>query len=157
MRIALYTSLKTPQSIPVDVIALRESSLGDKPPRTAPEVLPKPDLEAAVRRSQDYLLRVQKPEGYWIGELIVDATLVAAPRQSKTEDEKKAIKEGRIPEDWKVKPAKVRHKDRDARWTVKFSKAKERPDGTKPIDIAIPVFGCQNHVSIDRGFGFIRT
>ena len=48
-------------------------------------------------------------------------------------------------------------KDRDARWTVKFSKAKERPDGTKPpVDIAIPTFGYQNHVSIDRGFGFIR-
>jgi hypothetical protein len=34
-----------------------------------------------------------------------------------------------IPEDWKAKPAKFRHKDRDARWTVKFSKAKERADG----------------------------
>jgi IS5 family transposase len=40
---------------------------------------------------------------------------------------------------------------------VKFSKAKERLDGTKPpVDIAIPTFGYQNHVSIDRGFGFIR-
>jgi IS5 family transposase len=88
---------------------------------------------------------------------IVDATLVAAPKQRNTEEEKKAIKEGRIPEDWKDKPAKLRQKDRDARWTVKFSKAKERPDGTKPpVDIAIPTFGYQNHISIDRGFGFIR-
>ncbi len=47
--------------------------------------------------------------------------------------------------------AKLRQKDRDARWTVKFSKAKERPDGTKPpIDIAIPTFGYQNHIAIDR-------
>src|SRR3974390_2473547 len=87
---------------------------------------------------------------------IVDASLVAAPRQRNTDDEKKAIKEGRIPDEWKDKPAKLRQKDRDARWTVKFSKAKERPDGTKPpVDIAIPTFGYQNHVSIDRGFGFI--
>jgi squalene cyclase len=36
-----------------------------------------PELEAAIRRSQDFLLREQKPEGYWIGELMVDCTLVA--------------------------------------------------------------------------------
>ena len=35
------------------------------------------ELEAAIQRSQDYLLSAQKPEGYWIGELIVDCTLVA--------------------------------------------------------------------------------
>jgi squalene-hopene/tetraprenyl-beta-curcumene cyclase len=35
------------------------------------------DLGSAIRRSQDYLLGVQKPEGYWVGELVVDATLVA--------------------------------------------------------------------------------
>jgi IS5 family transposase len=88
---------------------------------------------------------------------IVDATLVAAPKQRNTEDEKKAIKEGRIPEGWAENPAKLRQKDRDARWTVKFSKAKERPDGTRPpVDIAIPTFGYQNHIAIDRGFGFIR-
>jgi IS5 family transposase len=88
---------------------------------------------------------------------IVDATLVSAPRQRNTEDEKQAIKEGRIPDDWKDKPAKLRHKDRDARWTVKFSKAKTREDGSRPpCDIAIPVFGYQNHIAIDRGFGFIR-
>jgi IS5 family transposase len=40
---------------------------------------------------------------------------------------------------------------------VKFSKAKPREDGSSPpVDLAIPVFGYQNHVSIDRGFGFIR-
>ena len=51
----------------------------------------------------------------------------------------------------------MRQKDRDACWTVKFSKAKERPDGTKPpVDIAIPTFGYQTHIAIDRGFGFIR-
>jgi transposase, IS5 family len=78
---------------------------------------------------------------------IVDATLVAAPKQRNTEEEKRAIKEGRVPEAWAEKPARLRQKDRDARWTVKFSKAKERPDGTKPpVDIAIPTFGYQNQV-----------
>ena len=73
---------------------------------------------------------------------IVDATLVAAPKQRNTEEEKTAIKQGRIPEHWKAKPAQLRQKDRDARWTVKFSKAKQRADGSKPaVDIAIPTFG----------------
>jgi transposase, IS5 family len=92
-----------------------------------------------------------------MGGQIVDASLIAAPKQRNTEAEKAAIKEGRIPEDWKAKPAKLAHKDRDARWTVKFSKAKAKHDGTKPpVDIAIPVFGYQNHVSIDREHGLIR-
>jgi IS5 family transposase len=44
----------------------------------------------------------------------------------------------------------LRQKDRDARWTVKFTKAKPREDGSTPsVDLAIPVFGYQNHVSID--------
>jgi IS5 family transposase len=62
-----------------------------------------------------------------------------------------------FPDDWKNKPAKLRQKDRDARWTVKFTKAEPREDGSSPmVDLAIPVFGYQNHISIDCGFGFIR-
>lgn len=88
---------------------------------------------------------------------IVDATLVAAPKQRNTDEERKALKEGRVPQSWKARPAKLRHKDRDARWTVKFTKAKERPDGTKPpVDIAIPSYGYQNHISIDARYGLIR-
>jgi squalene-hopene/tetraprenyl-beta-curcumene cyclase len=33
--------------------------------------------DGAIHRSQQYLLREQKPEGYWIGELMVDSTLVS--------------------------------------------------------------------------------
>ena len=92
-----------------------------------------------------------------MGGQIVDASLIAAPKQRNTEEEKKAIREGRIPEAWKAKPAKLRHKDRDARWTVKFSKAKPKADGSlPPVDIAIPTFGYQNHVAIDREYGLIR-
>jgi IS5 family transposase len=87
---------------------------------------------------------------------IVDASLVAAPRQRNTEAEKVDIKAGRVPEAWKDKPAKLRQKDRDARWTVKFTKAKPKADGTAQIDIAVPVFGYQNHIAIDRRHGLIR-
>ena len=34
-------------------------------------------LDTAIRRAQSHLLGLQKPEGYWIGELIVDSTLVS--------------------------------------------------------------------------------
>lgn len=57
---------------------------------------------------------------------IVDATIVAAPKQRNTIKEKKAIKEGRMPDAWKNKPKKLAQKDRDARWTVKYAKAKPR-------------------------------
>lgn len=35
------------------------------------------DLGAAITRSQSFLLTEQKPEGYWVGELMVDSTLVS--------------------------------------------------------------------------------
>ena len=87
---------------------------------------------------------------------IMDATIVAAPRQRNSDGEKEAIKEGRAPEGWDQKPAKLRQKDRDARWTVKFSKAKPRDDGTVPRDLAIPAFGYKNHISTDKRHGLIR-
>ena len=93
-----------------------------------------------------------------MGGQIVDATIVAAPKQRNTREEKQAIKEGRVPDDWAEKPAKLAQKDRDARWTVKFTKAKPYEDGSKPpVDIAIPSFGYKNHIGIDRRHGLIRT
>ena len=35
------------------------------------------ELETAILRSQEFLLGEQKPEGYWVGELMVDSTLVS--------------------------------------------------------------------------------
>lgn len=59
--------------------------------------------------------------------------------------------------EWQKQPAKLRQKDRDARWTVRFSKAKADEEGnTKQRDIAVPAFGYKNHASIDRRHGFIR-
>ena len=101
-----------------------------------------------------------KGSGYLpMGGQIVDATLVSAPRQRNNEDEKTAIKEGKSADEiWPDKPAKAAQKDTDARWTVKFSKAKTKEDGTKhTTDIAIPTFGYKNHIVIDRRFGFIRS
>jgi IS5 family transposase len=87
---------------------------------------------------------------------LVDATIVAAPKQRNTKAEKQAIKEGRVPEGWKDKPAKLRQKDRDARWTIKYTKAKPREDGRPQVDLAIPLFGYQNHVGVDRRHRLIR-
>ncbi len=91
-----------------------------------------------------------------MGGQIIDATLVAAPRQRNSDAEKAAIKAGRVPDGWKDKPAKLRQKDRDARWTVKVSKARPKEDGAAQIDIAIPFFGYKSHVSIDRRHKIIR-
>ena len=92
-----------------------------------------------------------------MGGQIVDATIVAAPKQRNSDGEKAEIKAGEIPEAWKGKPAKLRQKDRDARWTVKFSKAKPVDEGKpKHVDIAVPAFGYKNHAAIDRRHGFIR-
>ena len=88
---------------------------------------------------------------------IVDATLVAAPRQRLTDGEKAVIKDGRSAgEIWPEKPAKARQKDTDARWTMKFSKAKPAADGSPQIDIAVPTFGYKSHISVDRRHGIIR-
>lgn len=103
-----------------------------------------------------------KERGYLaMGGQIIDASVILAPRQRNSQEEKAAIKEGRIPESWKDKPAKARQKDRDARWTVKYSKAKVKegadPKAFQPVDLAIPLFGYKNHIGIDRAHGLIRT
>jgi len=61
----------------VEVTLLREGSLGHK--TSQPDLGSQTPLafETAIERSQAYLLSLQKPEGYWVGELMVDATLVA--------------------------------------------------------------------------------
>jgi hypothetical protein len=41
----------------------------------------------------------------------------------------------------------TRSRHRDARWTVKFTKAKSKENGsTPPVDLAIPVFGSEPHL-----------
>jgi transposase, IS5 family len=102
--------------------------------------------------------RQLKERGYLaMGGQIVDATLVAAPKQRNTQAEKDAIKEGKTAgEIWPDEPARAAQKDTDARWTLKFAKAKPTADGKPGIDIAIPSFGYKSSISICRAFGFIR-
>ena len=112
----------------------------------------------AIERLFDLFDRQLRAAGYLAmsGQLI-DASIVAAPKQRNTKAEKQAIREGRIPEGWQEKPAKLRQKDCDARWTVKYTQAKPREDGSKPrVDVAIPLFGYQNHISADRRHRLIR-
>ena len=58
-----------------------ESVTTVRPAAAQSENLPPDDfalsLAGAIRRSQGYLLSEQKPEGYWVGELLVDSTLVS--------------------------------------------------------------------------------
>jgi IS5 family transposase len=87
---------------------------------------------------------------------IVDATIVAALKQHNTIEEKKAIKEGRIPVGWEQNPAGLAQKNRDARWTVKYTKAKPQEDGSlPPVDLAIPAFGYKNYIAVNRTYGLI--
>jgi transposase, IS5 family len=82
--------------------------------------------------SQGYIAR---------GGQIVDATIVAVPRQRNTREENEAIKAGQTPEDWEKKPAKNRQKDKDARWTKKHGKS---------------FYGYKNHVNVDAKHKLIR-
>lgn len=66
---------------------------------------------------------------------IVDASFVEIPRQRNTREENASIKKGEIPEEWKGTPAKMSHKDTDARWAKK--------NGEKH-------YGYKNHIKVDR-------
>jgi IS5 family transposase len=72
---------------------------------------------------------------------IVDASIVPAPRQRNTREENEAIKRGEVPEDWKDKPAMLRQKDVEARWTKKHGRSH---------------YGYKNHISIDRQHKLVR-
>jgi transposase, IS5 family len=55
-----------------------------------------------------------------------------------------------------TKPAKLAHKDRDARSTVKFGKAREHRRLEARSRHCHPDVRYQNHVSIDCEYGLIR-
>ena len=85
----------------------------------------------------------------------VDAGIVAAPRRRTTDEEKSALKEGRIPEGWAGKPIGLRQKDHDARRTLKRAGARE--DGAKAkVETAMPVFGYKHHIGHARAHGSVR-
>lgn len=67
---------------------------------------------------------------------IVDATFVEAPRQRNSKDERKDIKEGKVPEAWEKEgnSHKLRQKDMDATWTRKGNQT---------------YFGYKDHIKVD--------
>ena len=69
------------------------------------------------------------PDGAKRGQ-IVDAKIIQAPKQDNNQDEKAAISVGKIPPEWKDKPANLAQGDRDAPWTVTYSKARQ-PTGRR--------------------------
>ncbi|WP_434662408.1 IS5 family transposase [Paraburkholderia sp. A3BS-1L] len=73
------------------------------------------------------------------GGQIIDATLVPAPRQRNSREEKELIDRGAMPADWK--PAKRRQKDLDATWTKKHGKSH---------------YGYKLSINVDRKYKFIR-
>jgi IS5 family transposase len=68
------------------------------------------------------------------GGRIIDASIVPVPTQRNSRDENDQLRAGRTPAEWKQKPAKLRQKDRDARWTKKHNRS---------------FFGYKNHVNAD--------
>ena len=87
---------------------------------------------------------------------LVDSSLVAAPKQRNTRDEKQAAKAGKAAHEiWPDQPAKARQKDVDARWTIQTGEARRDGDRTM-LDIAAPTFGYKAHTNIDRRYRLIR-
>jgi transposase, IS5 family len=73
------------------------------------------------------------------GGQIIDATLVPAPRQHLSKDEKELVGQGATPADWT--PAKRRQKDNEATWTKKHGKS---------------YFGFKLSVNVDKKYKVIR-
>ena len=86
----------------------------------------------------------------------VDASLVPAPRQRLTEEEKEAIKEGKSAEEvWPDEPNKAAQKDVDARW-VKRTKVYRGPDGKPKQQIVKMEYGWNFHINSDNKYKFVR-
>ena len=71
---------------------------------------------------------------------IVDASIVAAPRQRNSRDENQQIKDGQVPKDWTDN--KKRQKDTDARWLKKNGQNH---------------YGYKNHINVDVEHKLIRN
>jgi transposase, IS5 family len=94
-----------------------------------------------------------------LGGQLIDASIIEAPRQRLTVEEKQLIRSGEQP-DWPT--AKARHKDIDARWTVKRGRVKKKPGpalenrGQLTEGLLIPAFGYKSHINTDRRHRLIR-
>ena len=83
-----------------------------------------------------------KDQGYLaMGGQIIDASIVAVPKQRNSRKGNARIKAGEMPECWQDKPAKRRQKDVEARWTKKHGRSH---------------YGYKNHVNVDRRHKLVR-
>ena len=83
-----------------------------------------------------------KDQGYLaMGGQIIDASIVAVPKQRNSREENARIKAGETPAGWEDKPAKRRQKDVEARWTKKHGKSH---------------YAYKNHVNVDRRHKLVR-
>ncbi len=91
------------------------------------------DFEAQLRE-RGYVAR---------GGQVVDSTLVLVPVQRNTREENRALQRNETPDTWKEDEAtaKLRQKDRHARWTKKHGKSS---------------YGYKNHVNVDVEHKLIR-
>lgn len=67
--------------------------------------------------------------------VIIDATIVEAPRQRNSREENEKIRNGEVPESFTENPHKLCQKDMDARWLKKNGKN---------------YFGYKNHIKVDK-------
>jgi transposase, IS5 family len=103
------------------------------------EALNKDETAKALFEAFDAYL---KRQGYLaMSGQIVDATIVPVPKNRNTREENEAIKAGRMPPGWAEKPAMLRQKDLDARWTKKNDQSH---------------YGYKNHINIDRRHKLMR-
>ena len=73
----LYTHCLSSQIIGVSFASSQASHITENSRQTELGFPVWTELETAIRRSQNYLLSLQHSEGYWVGELMVDSTLVS--------------------------------------------------------------------------------
>jgi IS5 family transposase len=87
--------------------------------------------------------------------LIIDASIDAAPR-SATPTARSDIKEGRIPAEWVNKPANAAPEGPRCAPDGQMHQGQARRGGGPRVDLAVPAFGYQNHIGIDRRHRLIR-
>jgi IS5 family transposase len=88
----------------------------------------------------DAALRQVEPAGYIArGGQMVDASIIPAPKSRLKKDERQALENHEIPENWSK--AKVRQHDPDARWTKKHGQS---------------YFGYKLHTNVDHRYKLVR-
>ena len=89
-----------------------------------------------------------------VGGQIVDALLIAAPRALDRKKKRNVPRQAKMQRISGLTILRRRpKKTQNARWMVKYSKARKTKDGGEDagrVDISVPHFGYKNHISIDR-------